>query len=1001
MAFTRKGWLARALLSGGMLATAAAVAAPADTDILVNQDGLYGGQDASAGPAGGTFTYVAKVRHNNIGPDAAGVTLTEVLPVGAVFQGYAGSAAGITCTAPAPGTVLTAANNTLTCNIGSLSPADGFKSVAFEVILPAVGTNWRAVASARMASPDYDNDQNNTGLDRNFTTTEAADLAIALSAPSSAVNGGAFQYTVNVQNKGPSEVPAGGRTVVRFPVPNGAVITGAPSGSGWSCTPASGYPLISGELSCTRGGPVAPGAVLPPITVPAIANMSGTIAGAASVKGYKDAGTEMPDGQSGNNTASASVVSSGSEFVDVSLGKQVAPTVLDAQRATEVTYTLQPRREGGSLVPRDLTVTDTLPAGVSFVGFEGSQAPWTCGHSNGTITCTHAGEYPVAGYANMQAIRFKASVAAGGTPGAQLVNQGVIGVAPELNEPNTTNNTASAAVDFSNDARLRLAKAGPSRPVLAGQEFSYTITVTNTGPMPVLPGQQITVADNPVDGRMAIVGMSGTGTGAAEWTCSTQSCTSTAGLAVGASRQLTVRARVTLASGHLNFTNNASAGVVGRDNASATTSATVTVSADKVDVGIVKTVVSPVPPAAIKSGEEVTYQLVVKNHSASTAVTNVRVADRLQSLARQSDGVRLLNGNPVDEAGHPVPYPYPGGGFVSSRIVSGANASCAAPTGGVNSETRDLNCTITSMDPGAEVVIEVRIRPKRATEGSYANTASAQSLDIHDADPGNDSSTASITVQAIADLYGHGAQLRPLVGRQCHAQGHAAGGCHLHRLAHGHRRRHLHACGHGRPQGRHAGMRLVQSVASRLAIHRRVQNALAWRPGGRYGDLQHGGSGHHHRGTDQGQQPGRGQGQAQACRAGCEHQHAPHGGRPGAGGGHRVHHHRDQLRPLLRHPGGRDRQVPHGRLFGHLQLPERADAGRHSRRLALLVRRAAGVRCDQRAAGVHHPCAGTGPEPDHPVQDARPVPARQGIGRHHLPRGLGQALRDGMAGQWR
>jgi uncharacterized repeat protein (TIGR01451 family) len=386
---------------------------------------------------------------------------------------------------------------------------------------------------------------------------------------------------------------------------------------------------------------VAPGAVLPPITVPAIANMSGTIAGAASVKGYKDAGTEMPDGQSGNNTASASVVSSGSEFVDVSLGKQVAPTVLDAQRATEVTYTLQPRREGGSLVPRDLTVTDTLPAGVSFVGFEGSQAPWTCGHSNGTITCTHAGEYPVAGYANMQAIRFKASVAAGGTPGAQLVNQGVIGVAPELNEPNTTNNTASAAVDFSNDARLRLAKAGPSRPVLAGQEFSYTITVTNTGPMPVLPGQQITVADNPVDGRMAIVGMSGTGTGAAEWTCSTQSCTSTAGLAVGASRQLTVRARVTLASGHLNFTNNASAGVVGRDNASATTSATVTVSADKVDVGIVKTVVSPVPPAAIKSGEEVTYQLVVKNHSASTAVTNVRVADRLQSLARQSDGVRL------------------------------------------------------------------------------------------------------------------------------------------------------------------------------------------------------------------------------------------------------------------------------------------------------------------------------------------------------------------------
>src|SRR5256885_9203949 len=48
--------------------------------------------------------------------------------------------------------------------------------------------------------------------------------------------------------------------------------------------------------------------------------------------------------------------------------------------------------------------------------------------------------------------------------------------------------------------------------------------------------------------------------------------------------------------------------------------------------GIVKSVVSPVPPASIKSGEEVTYQLVVKNHSASTTVTNVRVRDSLQSL---------------------------------------------------------------------------------------------------------------------------------------------------------------------------------------------------------------------------------------------------------------------------------------------------------------------------------------------------------------------------------
>ncbi|MDR0226822.1 MAG: DUF11 domain-containing protein [Burkholderiaceae bacterium] len=742
----------RWLVAGGLLAAGTAFAAPADTDILVNHDGLYAGVDASAGPAGGNFTYVAKVRHNNIGPDAQGVTLTELLPAGAIFQSYDGSPSAIVCNAPPAGTVLTAANQTLSCQIGSLAPADGFKSVAFHVILPTVGTNWRAVASATMAAPDYDQDQNNSLLERNFTTTEAADLAIALSAPASVANGGAFQYTIDVANQGPSGIPAGGRAQVRFPVPNGAVVMARPSGSGWTCTPASGYPLMGAELACSYPGPVAPGAVLPTISVPAIANMSGTISGAASVKGYKDATTDMPDGQTGNNTDSAAVVSSGSDFVDVSLRKQVSPTLIDALEPTQVTYTLQPRREGGAIVPRDLVITDQLPAGLQFDGFDGSVAPWNCGVAAGTITCTHAGEYPVASYAAMQPIRFKATVPAGGTPGSPLVNQGVIALPPELNEPNQGNNTDSVAVDFSNESRLSLSKSGPSRPVLAGQEFEYTITVRNNGPMPVLPGQRITVSDNPADPRMTLVGMSGTGMGAGEWSCAASACESVAGLAVGDSRQVRVRAKVALASGHLVFVNQASAGVDGRDNASVTGSANVTVSADAVDVGIVKSVVDPVPPAAIKSGEEVTYLLRVTNHSASVAVSNVNVTDELTSLVKQTDGVRMLGGNPVDEAGNPVPYRYPGGGFVSSRIVSGDNASCGTPSGGVNSSSRTLSCSISSMAAGAEVVIEVKIRPVHATGGAYANTARAQSSDIHDADPGNDSSRADINVQAIVDI---------------------------------------------------------------------------------------------------------------------------------------------------------------------------------------------------------------------------------------------------------
>lgn len=119
-------WL---VLAGGLIAGNFLLAgtASAQTDVLVNHNGLYGGVDAAFGPAGGTFTYQARVRHNS-GPTATGVLLTQRLPVGGVFKGYSSSPAGITCApVPAPDTVLTMANNTLTCSVGTLASADGFK----------------------------------------------------------------------------------------------------------------------------------------------------------------------------------------------------------------------------------------------------------------------------------------------------------------------------------------------------------------------------------------------------------------------------------------------------------------------------------------------------------------------------------------------------------------------------------------------------------------------------------------------------------------------------------------------------------------------------------------------------------------------------------------------------------------------------------------------------------------------------------------------------------
>lgn len=749
-AVRRFRWLiaATSLFAGGFLM---ADTASAQTDVLVNHNGLYGGVDAAFGPAGGTFTYQARVRHNS-GPTATGVVLTQNLPVGGIFKGYSSNPGGIACApALAADTVLTVANNTLTCAVGSLASADGFKWVNFDVVLPDVGTNWQATASAVHSGADPDSG-NNTNLPRNFTTNAAADLAVDLVAPPTVANGAAFSYTININHHGPSAIPAGGRAEVTFQIPNGVVVTAAPTGAGWTCSPAGGYPRMTGTLTCTRPGPLAPGA-LPAITVPSAANQAGSIAGSAAVAGFQTGGSaitdRMPDGQSDNNEDNATITVTGGDFVDVSLQKTVSPTVVDAAADTNVTYTLTPRREGGTVQPYGMTLTDVLPASVTFVSFSASNSiDWSCAHNAGTITCTHSSTagapYAGANFAAMPVVSFTATVASGAV--GTVINTGTIDLPPALGEANTTNNSDGVSVTRSNTAQLQIGKtATPTRPVQVGQNFAFNLAIRNNGPMAILPGQTITVTENPGVG-LTIVSMvpnPAPPVGPVIWSCSSATvCDYTGGLANGATLNVTVTAVVSVVGGtHATFSNSAGVGVTGRTSTPVNSSAaTVVVSNDTADVGIVKTVTSPAGPIA--SGDTVTYNLRVTNNSATT-VTGITVTDVLNDLVRQDEGGTV--NTPV-----PGTVRYLGGGFVSATPTAGG--VCPAPTGGVNNASRTLTCTIAALNAGASVDIAVVIRPKVASNGTYNNTATARSSDINDSVPANDSSTVGIAATALVDL---------------------------------------------------------------------------------------------------------------------------------------------------------------------------------------------------------------------------------------------------------
>jgi hypothetical protein len=117
------------------------------------------------------------------------------------------------------------------------------------VTLPVSGafTNNASVTSADNTPNTVDAQPQNT------TAVAAADLQMNITTPTtgaSVVAGASYQYITSITNNGPDPVESGGQIKVAFDVPIGASITGF-TGSGWSCSPSTGYPLSSGTITCT------------------------------------------------------------------------------------------------------------------------------------------------------------------------------------------------------------------------------------------------------------------------------------------------------------------------------------------------------------------------------------------------------------------------------------------------------------------------------------------------------------------------------------------------------------------------------------------------------------------------------------------------------------------------------------------------------------------------------------------------------------------------------
>jgi uncharacterized repeat protein (TIGR01451 family) len=704
---------ARALgLLSGLLPVLALAADPQIAALVDNPDPVA---------AGGLYTYSLRIDNNAV--DAATNTrLSFSVPSGAVF--ISAAPAGANC-APSNAT-------TVLCNLGTLG--------ALGNDVRTVVLTWRATVAGpavlnASAVLTADNDVNNANNSQNATTTvvEGANLALAKAgSPDPVVGGDTVTYTLTASNAGPN---AGGAMVLTDNLPPSAAFVSA-SGTGWACSHAAGV------VTCTRSGSHPVGQAIPPVAIVARVNSAGgTITNSASVApalgGVDD---PVPD----NNTATASTtVLPGA---DVRIAQKSVSSALPATAGGNVTFQIQPRNAGPAAAS-NAVVTDSLPAGWSFVSASGPG--WACGNTGNTVRCTRASLAPDSTDNITVVATAPAGVAAAGSSFTNTAS-----IASDTLDADAGNNSASVTLLVRPDgADLRLSKTKTPNPVALGANMVSSITVTNGGPR---------VATGPLRVVEALAGeafVSASGTG---WVCSASGASvvcdhlNAAGLAVGASLPgLAITTQATLAGAVQNeactgSTLPAGAGAAGaraplegdpntdNDCASVTANATTT----RPDLAISKTTSTP------DGGDKILG-------TAESAVTYTLVVSNVSPGADNATGVRFTDSVP---------------GFIAGRTTFGALAplvsagsatfACSASAAGT------VTCSQTGgmLAPGQSVTLPIVVN-RPLTDGSFTNTARVTNTAEGDPNSANNSAQDTVQIEPIADVEMTGKQVTPAAVR--------------------------------------------------------------------------------------------------------------------------------------------------------------------------------------------------------------------------------------------
>ena len=527
---------------------------------------------------GSTGSFSITVKNVGGGGSNGLVTVNDTLPIGITPTTASGT--GWTCTV---------SGQTVSC-----TRSDALTAGASYPAITITGNVLQSAPSSLVNTATVDGGGVSDPLKNTSTDTAAvissADMAVTdAGSPDPVAAGGNITYTQVVTNNGPS---AADNATLATATPANTTFVSISAPTGWSCiTPLAGH---TGSVVCTNVNLAA----LASGTITMVVNVNGTTANGTVITQTATVGSSTIDPTSSNNTASVITIV-GTSGPNLSVTNVATPNPVQAN--TNITFTSVVTNTGSSAITNGTFAEFAAPSNATFVSVT-PPAGWTCtGFPASPCTAASVGAGVMGTFTVVYHVN---NGLANGTPVTDTVQVNATNQSFGANSA-----TATDTVESGTQGLLGLTTAGSPATVLAGNDITYTQTITNNGPA-AATSVSFTEGTPTNTTYQSVIAPAG-------WTCTTPAvggtgnvnCTNPS-LAVGATANIVIVVNVPASVTTTPITANSSVTATNSPTASTTTNTTVV---DECDL----TVTNSGSPSPVTAGSNITYTQTIYNHGPS------------------------------------------------------------------------------------------------------------------------------------------------------------------------------------------------------------------------------------------------------------------------------------------------------------------------------------------------------------------------------------------------